>query len=305
MSKTYRPIPPRKPKSKLRNEKTPEHIEMEVAEEIRREKMDRSRGRKPDAEYMLRFADYMTATRGSTEEKMLHRRLLAEAFDTMEERKEFEEDVKKMAKEQHDRDYMVGNDDGDPVDKSGQEMEKDDPSRFEIPAKMNWSEMVVRMDRVQKVERGGTIVRYRTLLVGGNGRGVAGFGVAKAAEPKDAILAASRMCKKNIFFVDAYDNHGLTHDLVGKHNSCKVTLRAVPAHRELKGHPLIKQILLYFGITACSCKSHGNRNQYNVVYATFKAIMKHNSLEDMALARGKKFITMDQAHKLNFRSGAP
>ena len=149
------------------------------------------------------------------------------------------------------------------------------------------------------MERGGTIVRYRALVIGGNLNGCAGFGVAKGSLPADAAKAASRMCKRNIFFVDRYLGSGLTSNLVGKQNSCKVYLWSVNPNKGLVGHPLIMEILKYFGISDCTAKSHGNRNVHNVVRATFKALMTHESLEDIALKRGKRLISMERAKRLN------
>jgi ribosomal protein S5 len=57
-------------------------------------------------------------------------------------------------------------------------------------------------------------------------------------------------------------------------------------------------ILTYFGITDCIAKSHGNRNIYNVVRATFKAIMTHESMEEVALKRGKRLLNIERAQRL-------
>mmetsp|Transcript_17517 Transcript_17517/g.24844 ORF Transcript_17517/g.24844 Transcript_17517/m.24844 type:complete len:581 (+) Transcript_17517:165-1907(+) len=161
-----------------------------------------------------------------------------------------------------------------------------------------WGECTIKVDRVQKVERGGTTVRYRALVIGGNGNGAAGFGIGKALSPNEAIVKACKHCKRNVFYVDRYLNTGLSYDLAGKHNSCKVQLRAVRPDYGLHGHPLICEILKYAGITDATSKSHGNRNPYNVVYATFKALMTHESLEEIALKRGKKLLNLQRARRL-------
>ncbi|KAL3801816.1 hypothetical protein HJC23_001212 [Cyclotella cryptica] len=161
-----------------------------------------------------------------------------------------------------------------------------------------WGECTIKVDRVQKVERGGTTVRYRALVIGGNGNGAAGFGIGKALSPNEAIIKACKHCKRNVFYVNRYLNTGLSYDLAGKHNSCRVQLRAVRPDFGLHGHPLICEILMYAGITDCSSKSHGNRNPYNVVYATFKALMTHESLEDIAMKRGKKLLNLQRARRL-------
>eukprot|EP00579_Thalassiosira_antarctica_P002020 CAMPEP_0201868434 /NCGR_PEP_ID=MMETSP0902-20130614/2321_1 /ASSEMBLY_ACC=CAM_ASM_000551 /TAXON_ID=420261 /ORGANISM="Thalassiosira antarctica, Strain CCMP982" /LENGTH=565 /DNA_ID=CAMNT_0048393777 /DNA_START=263 /DNA_END=1961 /DNA_ORIENTATION=+ len=157
-----------------------------------------------------------------------------------------------------------------------------------------WGECTIKVDRVQKVERGGTTVRYRALVIGGNGNGAAGFGIGKALSPNEAMVKACKHCKRNVFYIDRYLNSGLSYDLAGKHNSCRVKLRAVGPDYGLHGHPLICEILKYAGISDATSKSHGNRNPYNVVYATFKALMTHESLEDIAMKRGVKLLTFKE-----------
>jgi len=151
---------------------------------------------------------------------------------------------------------------------------------------------------VQKVTRGGTVVSYRALVIGGNCRGVGGFGIGKAPTPKEATEKARRKCKRNIFFLKTNQGGVLSHDLVGKHNSCKVTIRITSPGFGMKGHPLVEDILIAFGVTDVSFKSHGNRNKYNIVYATFKALMTHETIQEIALRRGKKFVNLDRARRL-------
>lgn len=311
----YRQPAPRSLKAKKWFEKENDSMNSPVSDQlafyIRKMKQDRARGAAPDAEYLLRFADYLTSASGTTEQRMLHRRMISEAFDTEEEKDAFFAEIEKLGKEISNYELEFGEDDIVPNEDESdnktllesdkevmEQIESSADPRSQIPAGHDWSEIVVRMDRVQKVQRGGTMLRYRCLVIGGNARGVAGFGVGKASEPREATEAASRMCKRNIFFVDPYKNSGITHDLVGKHNSCIVRLRAVSRDRGLKGHPLIRSILLYFGITDCSAKSHGNRNIYNVVYATFKALMKHRSIEEIARSRGKRYLNLDRAKRI-------
>ena len=166
------------------------------------------------------------------------------------------------------------------------------------PTRLLRGECTIKLDRVQKPERGGTTVRYRALVIGGNGNGAAGFGIGKAASPNEAIVKACKHCKRNVFYVDRYLNTGLSYDLAGKHNSCRVRLRAVSPDYGLHGHPLIVEILKYAGISDATGKSHGNRNPYNVVYATFKALMTHESLEEIAMKRGKKLLNLQRARRL-------
>jgi ribosomal protein S5 len=52
------------------------------------------------------------------------------------------------------------------------------------------------------------------------------------------------------------------------------------------------------GITNVVAKAHGSRNHYNVVRATFKALLTHESLEEIAMKRGVRLINLQRARRL-------
>lgn len=164
------------------------------------------------------------------------------------------------------------------------------------PSSTGRGEMLIRTDRVCKMWRGGRIESYRALVVGGNLRGCGGFGIGKAFEPEDAVEIACRMAKRNIFFVEPYRGRGLTRDLVGRQNSCRVYLRATD--NGLRGNPLSCEILKLMGITNVVAKAHGSRNHFNVCRATFKALLTHESLEEIAMKRGIRLINLQKAKRL-------
>lgn len=262
---------------------------------------------------MMKAADYLTADLGTTEDLVGQRRAL-NMGDTLgaltpQELKDLKTEMEDVIKDEHGKNWVDGK--FWEVDEEEEEELRAQSEHINISGDYDekaidynrkahgpWSETIIRVDRVQKVQRGGTMVRYRALVIGGNLNGCAGFGVAKANTPQQATFEAARMARRNIFFIDRYEGAGLTFDLAGRHNSCKVALRSVDPHRGLTGHPLIVEILKYFGIADCSCKSHGNRNPYNVVRATFKAIMTHESIEDIALKRGKRLMPLERAKRL-------
>ena len=89
---------------------------------------------------------------------------------------------------------------------------------------------------------------------------------------------------------------GLTRDLVGKQKTCNVVIRATD--NGLRGNELVREILKRFGITNAASKAYGKRSPYNVVLGTFKALMTHESLEEIALKRGKRIVSVDRAMRL-------
>ena len=55
-----------------------------------------------------------------------------------------------------------------------------------------WSGAILDTDMVQKTMPGGRVMSHRALVVVGNLRGAAGFGMGKAKNSADAITAAFR-----------------------------------------------------------------------------------------------------------------
>ena len=279
----------------------------DVLREIRREK------KSPEVdpfEEDLRLADYMLSEMGSTEDRVGERRALAKETESEEERQAFMEKMEEILDEGRKLSYDFEDvDDVKPMkskklsalfeeDEDVDDPDEDPDVRLDHNqlAHGEWSEMLVTVDRNVKLWRGGRLQSYRALVIGGNLNGCGGYGIGKAVDPLKAVDMAGRHCKRNIFFVDRYQNDGLTRDLVGTQNSCIVNIRATD--NGLRGNELIREILKRFGIVNGSAKAHGNRNPWNVVRATFKALMTHESIEDIALKRGKRILSIDRARRM-------
>jgi small subunit ribosomal protein S5 len=268
----------------------------------------------------LRAIDYWTAERGSTEELVFERRAFEQ--DTEQERQAFLANLQQELKDADKYDLDIDNDvykvfKKNPLAekeelnllfegaRSLEDRLEDIDNEDEEPelvfeknqlAHGEWSEMMVDVRRGNKLWRGGRIESFRALVIGGNCNGCAGFGIGKAPDPMKAVELAGRNTKRNIFFVDRYQGDGLTRDLVGTMNSCKVIIRATD--NGLRGNELCQEILMRFGITNAVCKAYGNRHPWNVVRATFKALLTHESLEDIALKRGKRIVSIERAMRM-------
>lgn len=258
-------------------------------------------------ESRLRMMDFFTSVDGSTEDLVGARRAVAadthggsaEADAMLRRIDDLVDEERFEYMELPRTDDFNGNGNGNSNGESNSSGGADDNSGM-IPrnqlAHGDWGEMLIRTDRVSKMWRGGRVVSFRALVIGGNLRGCAGFGVGKAFEPEDAVEIACRMAKRNIFFVDRYRGRTLSRDLVGRQNSCKVVLRTTT--NGLRGNPLCCEILKLLGVTNVVAKAHGSRNHYNVVRATFKALLTHESLDEVALKRGLRLVNLQRAKRL-------
>lgn len=106
----------------------------------------------------------------------------------------------------------------------------------------------------------------------------------------------SRDALRNLTHIDLFDNFGLAHDLYGKHNACHAYIRATPLGRQMVGSEFAISILNCFGVSSASVKLEGRRHPYAMVRAIFNAMEKHVNIDELAKARGKRYLTLRWAH---------
>lgn len=149
---------------------------------------------------------------------------------------------------------------------------------------------IVHVDKVQKVTTQGNILRFRAMVVVGNRQGCAGYAVGKGASVPDAILRGTKLAMKNFTYIDRFDDRTLFHEVRGKWNSCTLFLRPAPQGKGLTVSDTVSCVLDCFGITDVVSKTHGQRNPFTVIKATFDALAKHETAEEIALKTGHSLV---------------
>ncbi len=165
-----------------------------------------------------------------------------------------------------------------------------------------WAETIVKINRVQKVVRGGTIMRYRALVVVGNLMGAGGFAYGKGHSPRDAVARASKAAKRDLRYVERFRDTSLLHDVRGKHNNCIVDIYAKPPGSGIVGGPLGRRILTQLGFSSFTIKARGRRTPYSYCAAAFDALSKHRSVEEIARSRGRRILEVEHAAARHARS---
>jgi len=83
---------------------------------------------------------------------------------------------------------------------------------------------VIEIRRVGRVTKGGKRMRFRVVVVVGNGAGRVGVGMGKSIEIPQAVQQAIRNALKNMIEVPIV-NGTIPHEVVGEYGAAKVLLR--------------------------------------------------------------------------------
>ncbi|MCX6354601.1 MAG: 30S ribosomal protein S5 [Candidatus Aureabacteria bacterium] len=148
-----------------------------------------------------------------------------------------------------------------------------------------FAEKVVTIDRCAKVVKGGRRFSFRALVVNGDGRGHIGYGLGKANEIADAIRKASDAARRQSIFVE---KRGVTipHETIGIYGAAKVLLKpAAPGTGIIAGGG-VRIVLDMAGVKDVLAKSLKSNNPINVVKATFDALKRLRTKEQVMRARG-------------------
>jgi small subunit ribosomal protein S5 len=149
-------------------------------------------------------------------------------------------------------------------------------------------EKLVHINRVAKVVKGGRRFGFAALVVVGDQRGRVGFGNGKAREVPEAIRKATEAAKKNMIRVPLREGRTLHHDIKGRHGAGRVLLRTAQAGTGIIAGGPMRAVFEALGVQDVVTKSQGSSNPYNMVRATFDALVNQNSPRQIAAKRGKK-----------------
>ena len=149
-------------------------------------------------------------------------------------------------------------------------------------------EKLVHINRVAKVVKGGKRFGFAALVVVGDGKGRVGFGHGKAREVPEAINKATAAAKKKMIRVPLKEGRTLHHDGRGHFGAGKVNVRSAPAGTGIIAGGPMRAVFESLGVADVVTKSIGTSNPYNMIRATFDALVHQSSPKSVAQRRGKK-----------------
>ncbi|MCK0128019.1 30S ribosomal protein S5 [Erythrobacter sp. F6033] len=149
-------------------------------------------------------------------------------------------------------------------------------------------EKLVHINRVSKTVKGGKRFGFAALVVVGDGQGRVGFGKGKAREVPEAITKATAAARKKMIRVALKEGRTLHHDANGRFGAGKVTVRTAPPGTGIIAGGPMRAVFESLGVADVVTKSVGTSNPYNMIRATFDALVNQTSPKSVAQRRGKK-----------------
>ena len=154
--------------------------------------------------------------------------------------------------------------------------------------KEEFTEKLVKLNRVAKVVKGGRRFSFSALVVVGDKKGRVGIGYGKANEVSEAIRKAVEKAKRDIVKINLKGNT-IPHEVIGEFKSGKVVMKpASPGTGIIAGGP-VRAVVELAGIKDILTKSLGSNNAINVVYATLNGLNKLMDIKNILELRGKTF----------------
>lgn len=160
-------------------------------------------------------------------------------------------------------------------------------------SELDLSEKLVSLNRVTKVVKGGKRLRFRALVVVGDGNGHVGIGLGKAKEVPEAIRKAGVIARKGLYKV-TMSGTTIPHEVLAKSGAAKVLLKPASPGTGVIAGSSVRSVLEAAGIKDVLSKSLGSSNPVNVVRATVLALASLEKPEE-AVARRKAGLEIKEA----------
>ena len=147
-----------------------------------------------------------------------------------------------------------------------------DDRRNQAPeAPKEFEELVLNIDRVSRVVKGGRRFRFKALVVVGNRKDKVGVGVAKGGDVQAAVAKATDVAKKHLVTLPL-NGETIPHDSEVKYSGARVLIKPAAPGTGIIAGGVVRQIIGVTGVRNLLTKSLGSTNKVNIAYATIEAL---------------------------------
>lgn len=134
-----------------------------------------------------------------------------------------------------------------------------------------FEEIVINIDRVSRVVKGGRRFRFKALVVVGDRKAKVGVGVAKGADVQAAVAKATDVAKKHMITIPVL-NETVPHEAEVRFSGAQVLLKPAAPGTGIIAGGVVRTIIGVTGIRNLLSKSLGSTNKVNIAYATVAAL---------------------------------
>lgn len=162
--------------------------------------------------------------------------------------------------------------------------------------KKQFEELVINVDRVSRVVKGGRRFRFKALVAIGDGKTKVGVGVAKGADVQAAVAKATNVAKKQMITI-SIENGTIAHEAEVKVTGAQVLLKPAAPGTGIIAGGVVRSIIGLTGIHNLLSKSLGSTNKVNIAYATIDALKSVVPRDEWLNATAKKPVAKKAADK--------
>lgn len=146
-------------------------------------------------------------------------------------------------------------------------------------------ERVVNIRRCACVVKGGRRFSFAGLVVVGDENGRVGYGYGKGTEVPLAVEKATKQANRRLESM-ALDGTTIPHEVEGRFGASRVVLIPASPGTGIIAGETVRAVVELAGVKDILTKSRGSNNPVNLVKATFDALRKLRTREDVARLRG-------------------
>jgi len=154
-------------------------------------------------------------------------------------------------------------------------------------AEKKFVDVVVSVNRVTKVTKGGKRFQFAAFVVSGDQVGSIGMGLGKSREASTAIAKATASARKNLITIDLRGST-VPYNVIGSHGASKVVVCSAYQGTGVIAGGAARAVMKALGIKDVLVKSIGpSRCGQNFVKATLNALAKLRTASRIAYLRDK------------------